>query len=480
MMKKQASHVVNNAAQLFDFSKDDGKQEQSKGSENKGDIQVTAPRISLEIPENETASKNEIVSTGGEDVTKTNNLHCADSPILPTYGIKHLETFIDHISEVYKCPRSFVVSAVFSAIASACGREYQCYDGQYTNYAMFFMAIIGRSSVNKSKPLKEAYAPINAINSALDKEYKRARELAQDGDKAPKREQIIIEDATPEVLFTRMKENPRGLVGYYDELASKFLDMDRYHKGAGINKELSIFNNYDTSIDRQTGDSFLLEGTYLNQIGGIQPSRLAEFFGADEWIKSGYTSRWLFDYPDRVKYKRQKRVNVNKSITDDYNSHITTIYNNGGLYKDKIITFSNEAIRLLDDYIDQQYTKADEVDNEALEPIYKKANINLQRLALLVHVSIKTFEGNNIDEQIEVSTLQYAIECMEYYEYMSLKIMAEISEQKTTSKKYHPEKLTNAYILKEIKKRYPNLNIKLLSDALSIPSNYIYETLKKS
>lgn len=52
------------------------------------------------------------------------------TPHLPTWGISHLEEYINHVSNVYKCPKDYVIFSVVSAIATASGKSATSYDGR--------------------------------------------------------------------------------------------------------------------------------------------------------------------------------------------------------------------------------------------------------------------------------------------------------------------------------------------------------------
>lgn len=391
-------------------------------------------------------------------------------PTLPTYGISHLDYYIDHIAESLNCPRDYVTCSVMTAIATAGGTNYTSDDGVFKNNPMFYMAIVGHQSANKSAPISQALEPINDINTELYHAYREEKKNApKEEDKQPKviRKQIIVQDITSEALEIVMTENERGVCLVSDELATKFGSIDKYRQGSGIASELTLFSNKPLSTNRISRESLFIERSYLTQIGGIQPSRLSEFYGSREWIGSGYNARWLFCYPSRERYKRKKRVPLDMVILADYSKHIRNIYNNAD-EKGGVVNFSDEALALLDDYRHEQSLKSDATEIDYEMGIYEKLTINVQRWALATHIS-KRMAGN-AQGFISADTVRYAIDCMRYFEFMALKVKNQIESERSNTKE---AKLTSATAVKTLAEIYPQLNKSKLAESLGVSQPYI-------
>lgn len=478
MNGKQMSRVEGNTTPLFSFE-DEGVKEQVKGSEYKGDMQAITPKFSLRIPENEVASDKNIVSTKADDTPTPETAFCANSMTLPTYGLHYFEPFVNHISEIFDTPNDFAAMCTVSAICAACGRNYRSHDGRYYNYPALYMAMIGSSSVNKSAPLKAAYAPISNLNKELYEVYKREADNTSKDDKKPKRRQLWTSDVTPEAIHILMRNNPHGITGKFDELRDKFDNMNRYNKGDGLSKELSFYMGEEASIDRVGADSFLLSETYFNQIGGLQADFFAKYFLREDLVGVGYSSRWCFAYGTATKPKRGRKRALDNEIATAYNDNIVKIFREGEKHRDKLFEFSEKAKELLDDFIFKQdmeaYKLSIENDKNVMIQVIRKSVIVAERIALLSHVIKINFDGV-ADYEISTDAMQYGIDVADYF----VSSFARLLETNTSINISRPEKQTNADVLREIKKRYPNLKVKLLSEALVIPSNYIYETLKNS
>ena len=93
------------------------------------------------------------------------------TPHLPTWGISHLDYFIDHISDVYGCPRDYVTMSVIIAASTAIGTNATSFDGKYKNNPLLWGLLIGEQSTNKSEPLKQAFKPLYDIDFELHDNY---------------------------------------------------------------------------------------------------------------------------------------------------------------------------------------------------------------------------------------------------------------------------------------------------------------------
>lgn len=480
MNKNQPSHVGRNAAQSVMLFEEVGENQiHSKYTNNQADTQVAPSSFSLRIPENEVASDKEIVSTSAVDIPTPDTAISANSMTLPTSGLHNFEPFVDHISEIFDTPKDFAAMCTISALCAACGRNYRSYDGRYYNYPALYMAMIGSSSVNKSAPLKAAYTPISNLNKEFYEAYKREADNTSKDDKKPKRRQLWTSDVTPEAIHILMRDNPHGITGKFDELRDKFDNMNRYNKGDGLSKELSFYMGEETSIDRVWADSFLLSETYFNQIGGLQADFFAKYFLREDLIGVGYSSRWCFAAGTATKPKRGRKKALDSVIATTYNDNVATIFREGEKHRDKLFEFSEKAKELLDDFIFMQDTKAYELsiknDNNVMIQVLRKSVIVAERIALLSHAVKINFDGIH-NYEINAEAMQYGIDVADYF----VGSFARLLEANTNANISQPEKLTNANILKEIKKRYPKMQIPQLATALGIPRNYIYDVLKES
>ncbi len=118
----------------------------------------------------------------------------------------------------------------------------------WTERAILYTALIGRTGVNKSHPLSFAFHPLfehdtkNAVRfkkeskehdqllslSRKEREEQGISEIPQE----PILKKFVVSDITPKCLAFIHENNKRGICLYTDELASWFKNFNRYTKGS--------------------------------------------------------------------------------------------------------------------------------------------------------------------------------------------------------------------------------------------------------
>lgn len=107
---------------------------------------------------------------------------------------------------------------------------------------------------------------------------------------------LRVKDITVEKLADVLKQNPRGLLVFRDELFGWFSNMSRYSNGSDQPLWLEFYNGGTLVVDRKYLEAPTeVENALVSIIGGIQPDRLAETTGASD---DGIHSRFLYTAPD--------------------------------------------------------------------------------------------------------------------------------------------------------------------------------------
>ena len=398
------------------------------------------------------------------------------TPHLPTWGISHLEEYINHVSNVYKCPKDYVIFSVVSAIATASGKSATSYDGIYKNNPVIWGVLVGHQSMVKSDPLDEAFRPLSDIERESFEIYKEDLRNLKDGQTKPKRERILLADATPEEVDSILSYTKKGVCVMRDELASKFEEMGRYSNKSSISKELSLFSQKQYTVDRVSKDDLLIDKPFLCQIGTIQPDILVECMGSNKLRSNGYLARFLFAYADKQPYQKQRRISFDEKIIKRYNKFIRDIY-----YSEVIstytISYTTEALSLLESFNDNMDIKASEAIDTYESGIYGKLKVHIQRWALAVYVArvFELSEGKKITSDI----MRYSIECMKYFEYTALKVRALITSNRNTVTL--DKGITKESVLQELVRLYPKAgeNKKALADFIGVPRPQVSRALNK-
>ena len=167
---------------------------------------------------------------------------------------KWMKTTIEEHSESYGTPKELWAVAFLSGIAAAAGKRIYVTSGNYRNYPQLWIIIVGSSGTGKSDAGRVAFRRLSEIDS--DK-YIRYQEKYKDWEaqekqgRPPHWEQTLINDTTPEDLFSVLARAENGITLNRDELSGWFADFGRYNKSGEIGHYLSIFDNQTFSINRK-------------------------------------------------------------------------------------------------------------------------------------------------------------------------------------------------------------------------------------
>lgn len=398
------------------------------------------------------------------------------TPYLPTWGIPHLDYFIDHISDVYGCPRDYVTMCVMMAISTAIGTNATSFDGKYKNNPLLWGLLIGEQSTNKSEPLKQAFKPLYDIDAELHNDYLKRKSAYVEGDVKPTYEHNIVGDSTPEYRSGLLSRNNHGICYLRDEMASKFAEVNRYNSGSEVETELTIFSAGQLCINRKGDEPILIKSPFMNQIGTIQPDIVSKYMGSDMFMYNGYLARWLFVFPDNKMCSEYSDKSVENSVINRYDKFIRDV-SEGKTLSTYTVTYSNEAKKMYAEYYNSLQKKAMQTTDSYEAGIYGKLQIHVQRWALATYVAriFELSEGTTITGDI----MKYSIECMNYFEYTALKVRRLILNSRNTVTRN--KGLTKESILQELVKSYPKAgeNKQALADFIGIPRSQVSRTLNK-
>lgn len=165
-------------------------------------------------------------------------------------------------------------------------------DKTWKESARIWGAVVGDPSTRKSPGFGRAIKHVKRMslrmadeNAVRIAEYKREHDVwASIKDKSargpepkePAQERLYVEDTTVEALSQVLKDNPRGVLCFNDELSGWFASMDAYKGSAGgASKDkshwLEAYNGGSRLIDRVTRGSIVIPNWSACVLGGIQP-----------------------------------------------------------------------------------------------------------------------------------------------------------------------------------------------------------------
>ncbi len=290
-----------------------------------------------------------------------------------------------------------------------------------------FGCVIGTPGTGKTPAMGYVCEPLHQIDSELGSRFKEDRdryhqakaeyEAAKKGDrgKAPEKPtpvRVHVTDVTVEALLRRMAENPRGLIGMYDELKTLVGGLGQYKsgsKGNDLPHFLTIWSGGDVVIDRVSGTEFgeplRVNHPHLSLIGNAQPSRLAELFRPND--RDGWVDRWLLVDPEpRPVLKSSERDEVSAEAAEDWEAIARSLWNRGQAIKGgsshpHVVGFTVPGRSRFDAIVDILVEIRNDPDTtEAMKTALAKLEIYAARLALVLAVLRSHADPTSVDEPV--------------------------------------------------------------------------------
>jgi hypothetical protein len=368
------------------------------------------------------------------------------APVLPAFPLAVLpepyRTFVTQAARSLDVPPDFVALPTLAAVSTALGRRW-CVEvkGDWIEYPLLWVAIVGGSGTRKSQALKKALAPIYALDSREHQRYQEARKAweqartkqgggaARDSDE-PQRRHVFASDATIEAVMALLPHTP-ALLLTKDELLHLTTAMDRYAKksgggGAGDRQSLlSLWSLAPCKVVRKTQPPILVEKPYLVIAGGIQPDNLDKFGESDD--PDGLVARFLWAYPDASASRWTEEV-VDTTVEGAYQRAVEALADdNGSAGGERRVPLTADARRRFAAYHDELTHRIEVVRGR--DPAHAAALSKLQgytpRLALVLAAMRWSSDGGippsapgrggDAVVVIDIADMEGAIELAEYF-----------------------------------------------------------------
>ena len=243
-----------------------------------------------------------------------------------------LRDFCAEVAKATATPPDFAGVALLTVAGAAVGnsRTICLKPGSWYESALLFTAAVGDPASGKTPAMDMVTRPYEQLQhkilAAHDQEvkhyqqYEKQREqiakdnknlprgekkkpLPQPATEPPDPERFLTTEATSEALHLRLKQNPRGLLMYADELVSWVRSHGQYKGGRGNDRQLflSTWSLKPLAVDRksQGGTVISVPRPFLAVLGGLQPEMLNEL--EDHRRRAdGFIHRVLFVLPPPV------------------------------------------------------------------------------------------------------------------------------------------------------------------------------------
>lgn len=369
---------------------------------------------------------------------------------------KPLQEIISTFNNCYQLPIDFFGASLLTAASTLIGNSYKVeYKYKWEYSAILYTAIVGQPGTGKTPAIKTMLGPLFRIEEEFMKAFKEdletwnqeCFEMKNTNTKEPEPprpapKEMIINDSTMEAINQVLKNNPRGLLLFKDELAAWIGDMNKY-RSAGSDGEawLSNWSSQIIKINRQGKDPLFIKRPFINVIGGIQPGVLKKIVG-DGKAESGFLARILFAFPDLMKKPYDSDLVPDASVYKKYNEIFDRINKlptkieppltnyETWTVESIILKLSDEGRKLYKKFLKDNTDAVNENDDETIKGIYVKMESYCLRFALILQIlkycsgdyQIKTIEEAE-KMVIEKPTIAAAVKLINYFKYTAVKVI---------------------------------------------------------
>ena len=228
---------------------------------------------------------------------------------------KKLQELVDETNKCYDYSKEYLSLALLVACSTAMGYSVTIrFNEDFIETAMIFEPII-----KKDEEMFQNYRQEM-------KEYQQAKKNDSSAEiPIPKFSKQVVKDFTIEALCTQLKDSPRGILLYMDEIMGWLRNMNKYTGGSDITNYLSIWSKESISVDRKTSESIRIPKPFLSIIGGIQTGILSELI-TKELLHCGFLDRILFAMPQNEKITEWTEMSVSRELKEWYYQFIETLF----------------------------------------------------------------------------------------------------------------------------------------------------------
>ena len=388
----------------------------------------------------------------------------------PIYGLPAtMQRIICEVSGKRQAAIDFALGPALGAASIAIGSRIVLDAYGYNNRLNLWIMMIGRSTANKTAPMKDIYAPLYKINNRLFDEYSekveavKAERVAGNDKPLPKTRQILIEDSTPEARNQALEDNPHGLLNSREELTATIGDIGRYGSSGELSALLSLRDCTPFSSNRKGEGLKVIKAPFYSWVSGIQPGMLKPTFDNPKFLSMGFLNRFLAFYPTempkRTARKSPEAVTIDPVVMEAWDKLIIDTYNN---IATSVITASESAIDVYCRFVENSF-RADEASATDYEAsIWGKLRIYVLQLAGIACVMNAVEQGTQ-PSVVTAEHMSWAVGVAYYSQSSQLRMLTDIIGSTNTT-----SQLTNKELMLLLESRFPNLVKTKLAEAIGV------------
>lgn len=361
---------------------------------------------------------------------------------------KAIRDIIEALEEYENYNVDFTSASFLTVFAAAMGNTWSVrFMTGWVSRPIIYMVLVGSPSCGKTPPLQQAVAPLLKLDGEYDMIYSKEMETYRRWErmsakqrekhslpeemKMPQRKCHVVVDSTVEALIGALRDNPRGVLIYKDEIDSLLSNFNRYNS-SDEGYFLSLFSGTPFKYSRKSNNEHIfLANPYCSIIGTTQPGRLGEQFGGKRMM-NGFSSRFLKVYPEIDKMPSWNDTAMPDSVLEEWERIIRKVVaatpstDQEGKATSIELLFSQEAKLRVIQWKDEVNNKAyAETDSDAVRALCGKLETYLVRFCLVIQI-MHCICGESGMDKIEPGTAELAIRLTEYFRNMESRIAPEI------------------------------------------------------
>ena len=361
---------------------------------------------------------------------------------------KAIRDIIEALEEYENYNVDFTSASFLTVFAAAMGNTWSVrFMTGWVSRPIIYMVLVGSPSCGKTPPLQQAVAPLLKLDGEYDMIYckemetyrrwermsakQRERHSLPEEMKMPQRKCHVVVDSTVEALIGALRDNPRGVLIYKDEIDSLLSNFNRYNS-SDEGYFLSLFSGTPFKYSRKSNNEHIfLANPYCSIIGTTQPGRLGEQFGGKRMM-NGFSSRFLKVYPEIDKMPSWNDTAMPDSVLEEWERIIRKVVaatpstDQEGKATSIELLFSQESKLRIIQWKDEVNNKVyAETDSDAVRALCGKLETYLVRFCLVIQI-MHCICGESGMDKIEPGTAELAIRLTEYFRNMESRIAPEI------------------------------------------------------
>lgn len=373
----------------------------------------------------------------------------AETPSFPLEIFpKAIRDIIETLEEYENYNVDFTAASFLTVFAAAMGNTWSVrFMTGWVSRPIIYMVLVGSPSCGKTPPLQQAVAPLLKLDGEYDMIYckemetyrrwermsakQREKHSLPEEMEMPQRKCHVVVDSTVEALIGALRDNPRGVLIYKDEIDSLLSNFNRYNS-SDEGYFLSLFSGTPFKYSRKSNNEHIfLANPYCSIIGTTQPGRLGEQFGGKRMM-NGFSSRFLKVYPEIDKMPSWNDTAMPDSVLEEWERIIRKVVaatpstDQEGKATSIELLFSQESKLRIIQWKDEVNNKVyAETDSDAVRALCGKLETYLVRFCLVIQI-MHCICGESGMDKIEPGTAELAIRLTEYFRNMESRIAPEI------------------------------------------------------